>query len=664
MPNRRGNGWSSVSALALLVAIAGWIQTGRVQAATAGCPAPPAITSTTYAGAVDELKKKGSVLTPRMRKVASAKPIGTILEAPKSELAGGTCYATFAVSDGSLAKFATVAPAAKVKIIPDKVVPPAPADKQQKPPVAQLCPQIPSFSPQTLSVAQKALSSRGIQYLVVYRPSSQLRDELLGVPQMDQRCIVTLVVSDGTLAPTPPPKTCAPAPDVVTQAISAALKTLAERGFRADRKVQPSAARPGTVVGQSPPELRKNTCFVTLTVSDGSLVRVPRLKGLLREQAKATTENLKLQFQATERQSDDPVDTVLDQQPPADTEVPLGSRVSVAVARPPDFDVPDVIGLLADDAKKKLSLFKVESVLEEGVEPQGKVTNQDPRSPATRKRGDTVRIFVSDGSLVEMPDVRRLTIAEARKQLDALGAGFSVTTTARDHAAAPDSVVEQSPPAKAVVKRGSGVALEISLGLPVPSVIGLQLVKARAELARFKVSSEYVPDVALRDEVVAQEPAPPARVARGAEVRLHVSDGSRVKVPDVRTMTLAAARSALGAAALEVQIGDGSDSDSAKVVHQTPPPRAIVGRGTSVRLDLEAFPPVWVLVAAAALGLLGSGIAAYKYWTKLLRVEARVDLHAAPTLVRGAERESPDISIEARLEPGDTTIKFSDGDRP
>jgi hypothetical protein len=99
-------------------------------------------------------------------------------------------------------------------------------------------------------------------------------------------------------------------------------------------------------------------------------------------------------------------------------------------------------------------------------------------------------------------------------------------------------------------------------------------------------------------------------------------------------------------------------------VQQTPLPSAVVSRGTTVQLDLKAVLPAWLLIAAAALGLLSAGAAALKYWTKLLRVEARVDLSAAATLAAGAERAGPDIGIEARLEPGDTTIKFSDGGTP
>ena len=75
MPNRRGSGWSSVSALALLLAIADSIQPARGQAATAGCPTPPAITSTTYADAVNELKKKDSTLTAADERLAKLVPV-------------------------------------------------------------------------------------------------------------------------------------------------------------------------------------------------------------------------------------------------------------------------------------------------------------------------------------------------------------------------------------------------------------------------------------------------------------------------------------------------------------------------------------------------------------------------------------------------------------
>ena len=431
------------------------------------------------------------------------------------------------------------------------------------------------------------------------------------------------------------------------------------------RRDQPSSLAAGTVLSQSPATRQKDGCVVALAVSDGSLVRVPPLQGLPGDQARAATLKLKLRFEAKAVNSEQTPGTVTTQSLPAGREVPPGTVVAVTVAQPNDVTVPDVIGLPADAAAQKLSLFTVARDVVESVRPEGEVTDQDPRAPATRKRGATVRIVVSDGSLVEVPDVTQLALGEARRRLDAVGAGFSVTTTTLEDAAAPDTVVGQSPPAKAVVKRGSGVALQISLGLAVPSVVGLQLPEARSQLAPFEVSSAYVADVAPRDRVLAQDPAPPARLAGRARVALRVSDASLVAVPDVTTMTRAAARSALQAVDLDVQRGEGPDRDSATVVQQTPAPAAIVPRASAVRLDLkDSFPPVWLIAVASVLGALGAGAAAYKFWPKLIKVETRIEFGAAPTQPEGAARAGPDISIEARLEPGASTITPPEGGPP
>jgi hypothetical protein len=75
---------------------------------------------------------------------------------------------------------------------------------------------------------------------------------------------------------------------------------------------------------------------VTLVVSDGSLVRVPRVTRLLLPRAEQALRERDLAVQPQRRESDAPTGTVLQQDPTPDTEVARGSavRVLVAVARP------------------------------------------------------------------------------------------------------------------------------------------------------------------------------------------------------------------------------------------------------------------------------------------------------------------------------------------
>jgi outer membrane biosynthesis protein TonB len=75
---------------------------------------------------------------------------------------------------------------------------------------------------------------------------------------------------------------------------------------------------------------------VTLVVSDGSRVRVPRVTRLPLPRAEQALQERDLTVQRQRRESDAPAGTVLQQDPAPDTEVARGSavRVLVAVARP------------------------------------------------------------------------------------------------------------------------------------------------------------------------------------------------------------------------------------------------------------------------------------------------------------------------------------------
>lgn len=132
---------------------------------------------------------------------------------------------------------------------------------------------------------------------------------------------------------------------------------------------------------------------------------------------------------------------------------------------------------------------------------------------------------------------------------------------------------------------GQGPAAEAKM-VQVPELRGLDLDTATAELAKLRL----VPRLEGAGEVVAsQVPKPGAEVVPGTSVVLYfgqppAADGrtGRVKVPDVRGMTMKEAAMALNAVGLGfIPTGSGT------VVSQSPEPGALVGYGTVVRAKLE-----------------------------------------------------------------------------
>ena len=132
-----------------------------------------------------------------------------------------------------------------------------------------------------------------------------------------------------------------PAPIVVRDYVgwsaNEARADLQRQKLQAATQVRASSEPRERVVDQMPRNVEvKAGATVTLVVSDGTLVRVPRVTRLPLARAEQALQESDLTVQRQRRESDAPAGTVLQQDPAPDTEVPRGSavRVFVAAARP------------------------------------------------------------------------------------------------------------------------------------------------------------------------------------------------------------------------------------------------------------------------------------------------------------------------------------------
>jgi serine/threonine-protein kinase len=129
----------------------------------------------------------------------------------------------------------------------------------------------------------------------------------------------------------------------------------------------------------------------------------------------------------------------------------------------------------------------------------------------------------------------------------------------------------------------------------VPSVVGKQLVQARATLDRagFQVKETRVRSQAEFDTVVDQDPEPGKEAGRGSTVTLVVSNGpGNVRVPSVQNLPLEQAVKDLSKVDLKVNV-DNEPSDSIQqgfAIRTVPKEGAEVERGTRVRLFVSSGP--------------------------------------------------------------------------
>ena len=137
------------------------------------------------------------------------------------------------------------------------------------------------------------------------------------------------------------------------------------------------------------------------------------------------------------------------------------AAVDLVVSRGPrPVKVPDLTGEDADRAARTLRKagFEVRVSRENSDSvPQGDLISQAPNR-GTLFKGETVRLLVSKGPvLVDVPDVRRMSVDDARNALR--DAGFEVREEKIDLYVGLGLVVKQSPSADDKAPRGSAVTI-------------------------------------------------------------------------------------------------------------------------------------------------------------------------------------------------------------
>lgn len=198
----------------------------------------------------------------------------------------------------------------------------------------------------------------------------------------------------------------------------------------------------------------------------------------------------------------------------------------------PEVQVPPIEKLYFTEATKRLDAAKLGyKIMAERYSdlPTNYIISSDPAPGTMVKEGATILLVTSKGpETVELPDVRGLTIDEARAELESrrLAVGNLEYKTATE----PEGrIIGMAPAAKTPLKVGSTVDLTISTGpLRVPVIYSKSLDEATRLLAEAGLALGNVerrPDRLPKDTVLSSNPAQGAQVAPGQKVDLVVSMG-------------------------------------------------------------------------------------------------------------------------------------------
>ena len=223
-------------------------------------------------------------------------------------------------------------------------------------------------------------------------------------------------------------------PDITNRTLAEASQVLLDMGLT---PIPDAVAKDGVgddvVYAQSPPPNvgAREGDVVTITYNPArALVVVPAIQGLLITDATAQLAPLGLQLTISGKLNDPtiPINQIISQDPPANTEVRSGSAVSVVVSGGAgDLVVPNIEGQVASAAQQLLTTAPYNFVVTVVEEPsttveKGRAIRTDPVIGSPIGNAATITLVISSGSTkVVVPDVETMTEAEAQAALNSVG---------------------------------------------------------------------------------------------------------------------------------------------------------------------------------------------------------------------------------------------------
>lgn len=226
------------------------------------------------------------------------------------------------------------------------------------------------------------------------------------------------------------PKSNVTVPDLRNQTKEDALAALEKLGLKTEVVNDASAdVQEDHVVGTDPTanSTVKSGSTITVTVSAGrENTSVPDLSGKTTAEASAILKKKGLDLDPVVREGSSPKverGKIMEQNPSAGTQVSKGSKVTITVSTgEATTRVPVVTGMQWSQAEGNLTSLGFEPVVEfvDGSEPDGTVISVDgegTQMPAKSK----INVKVSNGSLIQTPNLMNMTVDAAYSALQAAG---------------------------------------------------------------------------------------------------------------------------------------------------------------------------------------------------------------------------------------------------
>ena len=198
----------------------------------------------------------------------------------------------------------------------------------------------------------------------------------------------------------------------------------------------------------------------------------------------------------------------------------------------PDFVGKDVVHVLESLTDLGLNT-KVKGSEYNADVPKNHIIFQEPKAGSEIKKGRDVKIIFSKGpQMIPMPNLAGLSLQQARLIFEEQDLCRGSLATVFDIGTDKDTVIAQSPPSGAMVRRGSCVDLLVSEGprpaaYKMPDLSGLQLEDALLTIERYHLPhgeiKTQIEKGQSKNSVLEQDPPAGYRVIEGDEVNLVIN---------------------------------------------------------------------------------------------------------------------------------------------
>ena len=159
-----------------------------------------------------------------------------------------------------------------------------------------------------------------------------------------------------------------------------------------------------------------------------------------------------------------------------------------------NITVPNVVGKpveVAQTTLKKLDLkVSVDEIESEDI-PAGEVISQTPTAGTNVKAKRIIHLTVSKGgSAMLIPDLKGLTLEQAKERLDKMGLALGAVENGNDPDKPSEVIISQSPEPGSKASKGAriNIVINVKQKVTVPNVVGMTLGDARNTLLSMKLS--------------------------------------------------------------------------------------------------------------------------------------------------------------------------------